>query len=103
MNSVTDIVLLTAIDDGAEYDGEHPNADKISRYLKDPYGYPGLNKVAEYAGGQIVIEHRDRISQFIYDVWGPLIGVKCQLSRSGARQCSYEWLSVGRKTRRIGI
>ena len=42
MSEVTDIILITFIDDGAERDGEHPNADIL---------WPRLKKVDDLAGG----------------------------------------------------
>jgi len=51
MSHVADIILVTCIDDGAEADDCHPNADKLNAYLKNNHNGAGLVKVDNYAGG----------------------------------------------------
>ena len=51
MSHVTDIILATMIDDGAERDGEHPNADRLNAYLIENHGGWLLEKVDDRAGG----------------------------------------------------
>ena len=53
MSRVTDIILITAIEDGAECEGEHPNADRLSAFIRENHykvGVP-LLQVHEIAGG----------------------------------------------------
>jgi hypothetical protein len=52
MSVVTDIILVTGIDDGAEREDEHPNADRLSAYLEREHGGRGLAKVDQHAGGR---------------------------------------------------
>ncbi len=52
MSVVTDIILVTFIDDGAAIEEEHPNADKLSAYLEKTHGQPGLIKADQHAGGR---------------------------------------------------
>ena len=51
MSYVTDIILVTMIDDGAELEDTQPNADQLSRYLSVNHGGACLNKMDAYAGG----------------------------------------------------
>ena len=44
MSEVTDIILITFIGDGAEKDGEHPNADILWTRLKKVDDLAGGNK-----------------------------------------------------------
>lgn len=50
MSHVTDIILVTGIEDGAKHQNEHPNADYVSEYLEKEHNCK-LNKVDQYAGG----------------------------------------------------
>lgn len=51
MSHVTDIVLLTAIDDGG-HDDEHPNVDRLEDWLKREYSpHVRLVKVDQHAIG----------------------------------------------------
>lgn len=45
MSSVTNIILATMIDDGAEVDETHPNVDLLGKYLRDNHGGAKLIKV----------------------------------------------------------
>lgn len=51
MSRVTDIILITAIDDGASTDQEHPNVDQLNDYLKSQHGGCSLVQVDHRAGG----------------------------------------------------
>lgn len=52
MSVVTDIILTTAVDDGAEREDEHPNADKLNAWLEELTGRPGcLVKVDQLGNG----------------------------------------------------
>src|SRR5262245_44259689 len=52
MSVVTDIILVTIIDDGAERDGEHPNVDRLNAWIHETQGPPeALRKVDDDAGG----------------------------------------------------
>jgi hypothetical protein len=51
MSHVTDIILVTAIEDGAEIEDGHPNADLLSKYLSERHTGTTLVKVDGFAGG----------------------------------------------------
>lgn len=51
MSHVTDIILVTAIEDGAEAIAGHPSADKVSDYLKQNHNGHVLLEVSPVAGG----------------------------------------------------
>lgn len=50
MSVVTDIILVTGIDDGGAED-EHPNADRLSAYLEREHNGHHLLKTDGHAGG----------------------------------------------------
>lgn len=50
MSHVTDIILITAIEDGVGEAEEHPNAEKIHKFICSKY-VAGLKKVDELSGG----------------------------------------------------
>lgn len=58
MSAVTDMLLITAIEDGGEVAGHTPNADRLINYLRDAYGLSatGLIQVQEMAGGNKVMQ-----------------------------------------------
>lgn len=58
MSHVADIILVTAIDDGAQRDEEHPNADLLSKWLQENKGQDWLKlvKVDQHAGGNKAIQ-----------------------------------------------
>jgi hypothetical protein len=37
MSTITDIILVTAIDDGGQFEDDHPNAEKLSQWLRDDH------------------------------------------------------------------
>ena len=51
MSHVTDIILSTMIEDGAQHDNGHPNVDQLNQYLSKHHGGWALIKVDEKAGG----------------------------------------------------
>lgn len=51
MSHVTDIILSTTIDDGAELEGEHPNTDQLNMYLNENHNGCSLVKADDKAGG----------------------------------------------------
>jgi hypothetical protein len=51
MSHVADIIFTTAIEDGAETDGAHPNTDKLSAYIEKNHSGATLVKVDSHAGG----------------------------------------------------
>ncbi len=50
MSNVTDIILSTAIEDGASKQDEHPNVDLLNAYIKKEHNW-ALIRVDQYAGG----------------------------------------------------
>jgi len=57
MSLVTDILLCTAIEDGAQADDQHPNAEALSAWLVQRHG-PAcqLKQLDGYAGGNKVMQ-----------------------------------------------
>lgn len=55
MSVVTDIILVTFLNDGAKRDNEHPNADRLSAYLEREHDRD-LQKVDEHAGGDKMMQ-----------------------------------------------
>jgi hypothetical protein len=51
MSHVTDIILVTATEDGAEIEDGHPNADLLSKHLSERHTGTTLVKVDGFAGG----------------------------------------------------
>jgi len=51
MSHVADIILITMIEDGADTEDGHPNADKLNDYLKENHNGANLVMVDGYAGG----------------------------------------------------
>ncbi len=51
VSHITDIILTTAIDDGASQDGMHPNVDILNHYLQVNHGSGVLVQVDGRAGG----------------------------------------------------
>jgi len=51
MSHVTDIILMTSIDDGAGDREGHPNADKLSAYIEKNHRGHTLVRVDCHAGG----------------------------------------------------
>jgi hypothetical protein len=47
---VTDIILVTAIEDGG-FDGQHPNVDKMNEWFQARYRGARLVKVDQHGGG----------------------------------------------------
>ncbi len=56
MSVVTNIILVTTIEDGAKRDDEYPNVDALNSFFKKDYGNISLLKVDEYAGGSKAME-----------------------------------------------
>lgn len=50
MTHITDIILITAIEDGSELGDSNPSTDKLSAYLEKNHN-GSLIKVDGYAGG----------------------------------------------------
>ena len=53
MSHVTSIVLITATEDGAEADDEHPNVDQLNSFFQNNGHAQGIqmSQVDSYAGG----------------------------------------------------
>ena len=56
MSHVTDIIFITAIEDGADAEAGHPNTDKLSEYIAREHNNNKLLKVDEHAGGNKAIQ-----------------------------------------------
>ncbi len=50
MSHVTDIILITFIEDGGKFGSQNPNADKLIEYLEENH-QRALNKIDSAAGG----------------------------------------------------
>ncbi len=55
MSSVTSIILITTIEDGARKDGEHPNVCGLNDKLREMGFDSGLAKVDCHAGGNKIM------------------------------------------------
>ena len=52
MSHVTDIILMTAIEDGAKTKEGHPNVDKLNEYIEREHCKHKLLRVDEHSGGR---------------------------------------------------
>ena len=56
MSVVTDMILVTAIDDGGGED-KHPNADRLNAWIREAHGpTEALKKVDQHAGGNKAVQ-----------------------------------------------
>jgi hypothetical protein len=55
MSHVSDIILITAIEDGAAVESDHPNADRLSEYLRENHK-SSLIQVDGHAGGNKAVQ-----------------------------------------------
>ncbi len=53
MTDITNIIILTAMDDGAWTNSDHGNVDLLNEYLRKNYQGSTLAKVDEYGGGRL--------------------------------------------------
>jgi len=56
MSDVTDIIFITALNDGGEATKGNPNTDKLNKYIKQEHNGCGLIKVNAFAGGSKVMQ-----------------------------------------------
>lgn len=56
MSHVTDIILITSIEDGADLESDNPNVDKLKGYLEKEHNGHTLLKVDGHAGGNKAIQ-----------------------------------------------
>jgi hypothetical protein len=52
MTDITNVILMTSIDDGAWMESDHGNADILYEYLRNNYQGDSLAKVDEHGGGR---------------------------------------------------